>query len=298
MAPSNHLYRVESVKFVAAILVVVIHTSWFMVASEQRSFWTYDSYRGIADIAVPVFFVFSGYFLSRKDVHGILVWSAKLFALYLASTLIFLLYNLGRIGADRLFLDRGFYEALRDEVGRWTMSAFLRGDLGAVHLWYLIASAIAGCLIAAMRSRGASAMTMLVIAGSAWGVSLSGLINLKPIVVYGGFPKALAFIVIGVWLAERTVKPTWWQPVLAAAALSGYTVLRYLEAGSARELLLVVASAALVAFAVSPTARRTNLSRLGKYSLSIYILHMLINSMSTRVLTYFGGSSPMRWGVS
>lgn len=286
MTVSNRLYRVDSVKFIAAVLVVVIHTSWYMFVSEQRSFWTYDSYRGIADIAVPVFFVFSGYFLAREDVRGTLAYSAKLFVLYVASTLLFLIFDLARILADRVILDRGFYEALREEVGRWSMSAFIRGDLGEVHLWYLIASAIAGCLIAIMRARGASVTTMLVIAGATWGVSLSGLIDLKAVVAFGGFPKALAFLVVGIWLAERQVESVWWHPLLAAVALSGYTILRYFEAGNAREILLVVAAYGLAAFAIAPDARRTLVARLGKYSLTIYILHMMVYTMSTRVLKY------------
>jgi len=299
MAARVRLFRVDAVKLLAAVLVVIIHTSWYMYVSDQRSFWTYDVYRGVADVAVPVFFVFSGFFLARKDARGILAWSAKLFVLYVASTLLYLLYDLARLAADRVVVGHGFVTALREEVGSWSMSAFVRGDLAEVHLWYLAASAIAGCLLAVMRARGAGAGTMLVVAFATWAVAGSGLVDLQRVVAYGGFPKALAFLAVGVWLAERGARSAWWQALVAAVALAGYTVLRHLGAGTAIELLLVVAACALAAFAITPDARRGVLSRLGTYALTIYVLHVMVYSTATRVLRYadvdYSGVSGEPW---
>lgn len=230
----------------------------------------------------------SGYFLARKHARGIIAWSAKVFMLYLVATGIYVVFDVLRVVTDRLFLDRGLRAGLRSVVKDWSMSTFVRGDLAEVHLWYLVACAIAGLLLALMRARGASAGTMLAIGGAVWAVSLTGLVDLSPVVVSGGFPRALVFVALGVFLAESAVQGTWRHLAVMAGALATYTLLRYLGAGSAKELLIVVAAYALGAFAVRAGARPTVVSRLGGRALTVYILHMMFISATTRAVQYAG----------
>lgn len=288
MTKAEHLHRIDSVKLVAVVMVVTIHASWYMYTSEQRSFWTYDVYRGALDIAVPIFLVLSGYFLARKDARGIVSWSSRVFALYLAATGMYVAFDVLRVLTDRIFLDRGLRAGVRAVVEDWTMSSFVRGDLAEVHLWYLIACAIAGLILAFMRSRGASSETMLAVAGAVWVVSLTGLVDLSPVVVSGGFPRALVFLALGVFLAERNVQGSRRHLAVMVSALAVYTLLRYLGAGSAKDLLIVVAAYALGAYAVRPGTRPTIMSRLGRRSLTVYILHMMFISAATRTVQYAG----------
>src|SRR5690606_32642510 len=137
---------------------------------------------------VPIFLVLPG-FLARRDARGINAWPARVFMLYRVAPGIYVVFDVLRVMTDRLFLDRGLRASLRSVVKDWSMSTFVRGGLAEVHLWSLVACAIAGLLLALMRARGASAGTMLAIGGPVWVVSLTGLVDLSPVVVSGGFPR-------------------------------------------------------------------------------------------------------------
>lgn len=78
---------------------------------------------------------------------------------------------------------------------------------------------------------------MLTIGGAVWVVSLTRLVDLPQVVVSGGFPRALVFLALGVFLAESAVQGTWRHLAVMAGVLATYTLLRYLGAGSAKDLL-------------------------------------------------------------
>lgn len=139
-----------------------------------------------------------------------------------------------------------------------------------------------------MRVRGASAGTMLAIGGAVWVVSLVGLVDLSQVVVSGGFPRALVFLALGVFLAETAVQGTWRLLAVMAGVLATYTLLRCLGAGSAKELVIVVAAYALSAFAVRAGTRPSVVSRLGGRALTVDILHMMFISATTRAVQYAG----------
>lgn len=77
---------IDLMKFICAILVVTIHTSPFKNVSPLLD---YGLTQYIARLAVPFFFVASGYFLFRKtdydnfDVNVPLTYAKRIFRLYL-----------------------------------------------------------------------------------------------------------------------------------------------------------------------------------------------------------------------
>ena len=139
-------------RLTAALFVVAIHTSPLAFWNETADFWLT---RVLARIAVPFFFMVSGYFLAkggwRKDkVKRFLL---KTFLLYLISIFLYLPLNiyagLPSIGEmlKRLFLDGTFY-----------------------HLWYFPA-VLTGCLI----SYGLSRMGLKIALPAAAALYLIGL---------------------------------------------------------------------------------------------------------------------------
>lgn len=129
---------------------------------------------------------------------------------------------------------------------------------------------------------------MLAVGGAVWVVSLSGFVDLSALVVSGGFPRALVFLALGVFIAERSIQGSWRHVAVMAGALAVYTLLRYLGAGSAKDLLILVAAYALGAYAVRAGTRPSVLSRLGGRASTVYILHMMFISATTRAVQYAG----------
>ena len=83
--PTNHCYNFMDVfKFICAILIVIIHVQIFSSGESKALDWVNLSlYKYIARIAVPFFFVASGFFLFRKvevnnpDIKTVGIYLAK-----------------------------------------------------------------------------------------------------------------------------------------------------------------------------------------------------------------------------
>lgn len=134
MSKTREYGGIDQFRVVAAILVIAIHTSPFLIWSETADFiFT----RVIARVAVPFFFMTSGFFLLGKGS-----WSEPRWRRYLKKTLliyagVILLYLPLNIYTGYFHQDGLFYHIVKD----------LLFDGTFYHLWYLPAS-ILGAVIA------------------------------------------------------------------------------------------------------------------------------------------------------
>lgn len=186
-------------RLTAALFVVAIHTSPLASWNETADFWLT---RVLARIAVPFFFMVSGYFLAkggwRKDkVKRFLL---KTFLLYLISIFLYLPLNiyagLPSIGEmlKRLFLDGTFY-----------------------HLWYFPA-VLTGCLI----SYGLSRMGLKIALPAAAALYLIGLGGDSYFGIAAAFPPVQAIYTAIFSLFQYTRNGIFFAPLfllLGAAAL-------------------------------------------------------------------------------
>ena len=139
----------------AALLVTAIHTSPLSSFSPQADFWLT---RVLARIAVPFFFMVSGFFLPDSFAK-LRKQEKKLFFLYALSIVLYLPLNLyaGQLSGitagaflKQLFFDGTFY-----------------------HLWYFPAAVI-GCILAAVLLRYTSLRTAMLAASLLWLFGLGG----------------------------------------------------------------------------------------------------------------------------
>ena len=137
----KHYNCVDLFKFISALLVVSIHIAPF---ESYNHVINYGFKNYLARIAVPFFFVASGYFLFRKtsykrfDTNVLLIYVWKIFRLYLVWTVIYFPWAL------KMFI-------LKDEKGivhgglNWIRTFLFTGSF--IHLWYLNATIVAVLMI-------------------------------------------------------------------------------------------------------------------------------------------------------
>ena len=133
----NDSYNLVDVfKWVMAILVVMLHACPLLDISELADYY---SSKGITRIAVPYFFVASGFFLFRKMPKGIFEWDilkrycVRLGKIYIAWGIIYLPMVMWQIYRSDDSL-HAFLVVVRDTI--------FQGAL-VYHLWYLYASILA-----------------------------------------------------------------------------------------------------------------------------------------------------------
>ena len=136
---------IDLAKFICAIFVVAIHVAPFGTADETSvigymNFFIQDY---LARIAVPFFFITSGYFLFRKinlknfDIKPVKQYLIKLIKLYLIWSLIYFPVRLGGIFTDKKGIIHGVFSYFKDFIFSTSYS----------HLWYLNALIFATLLI-------------------------------------------------------------------------------------------------------------------------------------------------------
>ena len=169
---------IDAAKFVCSLLVIAIHIS--PLGADKNQLLTYLNYgiqKYIARIAVPFFFISSGYFLFKKtsiqeyEINHAKKYIIKILRLYLLWTLIYMPISIYAIVKDNEGILHGIWEYSRNVlfVGSYP------------HLWYLRALIVATIIISLFLYRRKNPNKILVIAfvlyligvfGNAWSVVL------------------------------------------------------------------------------------------------------------------------------
>ncbi|MEO8516880.1 MAG: acyltransferase [Flavobacterium sp.] len=125
--------NIDILKIVMAFLVIALHIFPVSGIDGIEGLISYEIANGITRIAVPTFFIISGYFLRNKlqDKKYLSKYAGRILLLYLVWQLIYLpdlirFYNLGRFS---------------------TTDAILKLVYGYWHLWYLLATFLAVFLL-------------------------------------------------------------------------------------------------------------------------------------------------------
>ncbi len=227
MVKAKQYAAIDIAKYVSALLVVAIHTYPFLEISE-----TFNTLfiAIVCRLAVPFFFICSGYFLFRKlngthkqNLNRLKRYISRLIRLYLVWTVIYIPYTIWN------YMGTGF--SLMSLLG-WIRDFFLNGSY--YHLWFLPAL-ILGTLIVYWLGEKKSISKVVSISMILYFIGY--LINVyAPIwqglpyvsIVYGFFTKTLVtardgfffapiFIALGAFMAKRP------RPKLKASAV-GFAV--------------------------------------------------------------------------
>lgn len=138
LSDKKELICIDLFKLICALLVVTIHIPMFNDINSELSFWTNQI---LARIAVPFFFISSGYFVANKitDFSKILTYCKRILILYIIYTALYLPQIIyGWIKSDRniiinivAFIRNAFL------IGSYTQLWFFVGILVATIILYL-----------------------------------------------------------------------------------------------------------------------------------------------------------------
>lgn len=286
---------IDIMKFIMALFVVVLHTHPLQTVNAVADFATADV---IARVAVPFFFVASGFLLEKQmsthhgETSGILKkYIRKLLILYCIWTVIYLpVIICSKIIESEESLAKCIFSAVRDFI--------FAGSYG--QLWYLPAVAVGVLLVYLLRKYLGEKWTTVVLLAlfvmglltqSYFGLTLAGM---KPESVLWKAMKAVKkvmvtcrngvffggiFIYMGTWIARCDLKMKQW---MAVSGLILSTILFYMEAsylwriGSVREkdmyLMLLPTAFFLMMLALNIEVE-WNTVFLRKMSIHIYLVH-------------------------
>ena len=160
---------VDLAKFICALMVVAIHISPFGARdSGARALLNFGVQQWLTKIAVPFFFVASGFFLYRKSGYDDFSADAtkryvlKLLKLYAIWSILYLPLRM----KDILFSESG----IAHEVLRYLQYVIFVGSY--TQLWYLTAAAFAVILVSFLISRRVAIKKILLIAALLYGMGL------------------------------------------------------------------------------------------------------------------------------
>lgn len=191
-APNRNVY-IDYMKFIAAFLVVAIHVSPLSGINENGDFILT---RIIARIAVPYFFMVSGYYVlpdSKKHNGRAVKFLKKTGILYLTAVILYLPIN----------LYTGYFKELK--AGKVLRDIFFDGTF--YHLWYLpaVMLGVLLCLflIRIMGERAAFIITVILYLAGLLGDSYYGLTRLLPVMgkIYDGILQVFSYTRNGIFFA-------------------------------------------------------------------------------------------------
>lgn len=160
---------VDLTKFICAILVVSIHVMPFGPSDNPiSSFGNFFFYNCYSRMAVPIFFVASGFFLYKKtslkdfSLNPTKAYIIKIFKLYVIWTIIYFPREINSIVKDEKGIAHGVLIFIRTFI--------FEGSF--YHLWYLPALIFSVALISFLLSKRIKLIWILIIAGLLYALEL------------------------------------------------------------------------------------------------------------------------------
>ena len=265
------LTGIDAMKVLMAFVVVSIHTTdWPLL--------------GIREVAVPFFFLVSGFFLFRKmtghrktDLAAIRDWTLKILRLYLIWTAIYLPFTVYGYIQDGLSVKQAIAVFFRN-------LAFLGQNYMSWPLWYLLSMIWGGVLFFLLRA----------LKVPAWGMLLAGILLFAvphiPGVLDSGLYRKLfkdgtnlvftgpMYLALGGLLQRYNARlPLWGGILLFIAGLVAFHYTQYALPVAAIGLFLLAAELKL------PLHHRQSLA-LRDASETIYLVHMIFAGLLLLVL--------------
>lgn len=283
----KYYYNMDIIKFFCAIAVVLIHTTGSLPQYELATMTNYYFYRPLLDIAVPFFFAASGFFLSLKPISYYKGYINKILTLYISFTIFYIAFKFLLVFSDRLFLGKPFWTGIENILKNLSLTSLLNGTIGSFHLWFLPALIIAAFLLLVCVHFSVKPSITFLISSILYLANLTEMITFNDVFQYGGFTKGFFYLSMGYYIGH--LKPDRIKNPFIGFSLSAllYVILTIYQS-SLNVVFLMITTFYLVIASVKKPGEKSLLSRLGSYSLNIYILHIFFYQSINKILIYFG----------
>lgn len=286
----KYYYNMDSLKFICSIFVVAIHTTFYIYQQGMATTFNYYSYRPLLEIAVPFFFAVSGFFISLKIREGkkeyILSYSKKIFSLYISFSVFFVLFRYSLLAMDRIIMDSPFWERAISYTESLTIIKLINGSIGSFHLWYLTSLLLACLLLHLFINYSISPNIILLASFLFYLAYMAEITPFDKVFLYGGVGKAFFYLSLGYFLGHKNL--TFKHPIiLFLLSISIFSVL-YRISPQINTIFLILATLFLMVYCINNPGKPNFVSKLGKHSLKIYILHIFILEIINRIYYYSG----------
>ncbi|WP_438824532.1 acyltransferase family protein [Bacillus sp. JJ1521] len=287
---NKYNHNMDTLKFICAIFVVAIHTTFYIYQNNMATVYNYYFYRPTLEIAVPFFFAASGYFISLKIREGnknyILRYSKNIFKIYVSFSVFYIFFQYLLLISDRLYLNKPFWERVVSLTQSPSIKDFINGSIGSFHLWYLTSLILACLFLHLFIKFSISPNIIFLISFLFYLAFISELTLLHNIYKHGGVGKAFFFLSLGYYLGNKKVIIN--HPILLFIFFISIFSVLYKMNSQIQIIFLILATFSLMVFCVNNPGKQTLLSKLGKHSLKIYILHIFILEIINKFYIYNG----------
>ena len=264
-------YHLDLLKLLASMAVVLIHVTDNTTGSKL--------WGPVLDLAVPIFFMVTGYFVGHRSTIYNKKYVKKLISLYISIGAVywvgdFIVYNIA-VG-NKLSISTYFETYIVPRVS-WNM--LLAGEIGKYHLWYIWASIIGILLFMGLKKCKVPDWLLVVLGGVGYILSLNNPISY---ISNGGFPKALFFITVGHFLHNKTqvyTNPKRWLilPALLVLVITLPLIRIILPVFHINEIMVAITSIGLVYLAVTTYVSKNKLALWGaRVTDDTYLYHPLM----------------------
>ena len=268
--------NIDFLKIALAFLVVALHIFPVTKLKGIEGLLSYEIASGITRIAVPTFFLISGYFLRNKLNDTAYLWKyvKRILLLYVVWQLLYLpdlirFYHLKRFSS--------FDAVLKLIYGYW-------------HLWYLLATAIAVAFLYGTRnwsilSKGIIA-GLLLTAGYTFQILIQSdllhrYLNIQYVYelmgttrnyLFFAFPMLLIGTLYEHWKGEMAALKKWYLPLWMVLLLE--VAFYYLHGVKAMDFLIVLPLLSMLTFYIVKEAPAVSQKKISAtFSLGIYVVH-------------------------
>jgi surface polysaccharide O-acyltransferase-like enzyme len=312
---NERYHSIDLVKFFAIFAVVCGHTRPF----ENTYYGTFNGYylffiiNTLARFSVPFFFIASGFLLGKKIINSkdykkdFKNYFSKIMKIYICWTLFYIPYIVGKHillsymdgkGLPSISLSSFNLSALGKLLG-----SLLYYGYSGTHLWYLVA--LVWCVVIIFIFNKISKIKVLLIISlgfnilGLFGDSYKGILHI-PIMTRDALFFGLFYCTLGYYIAfnESRIQKFLKKPGLLVAAIACFSLLILAERiilvtffnGDVSDnffICTIPMSVAIFLFALAKREMGKNyyITKIGKNSLGIYVIHLLFLDMSKFIIT-------------
>lgn len=272
----NH--HLDVIKILASMAVVVIHVTDNTTGNKF--------FRPIWDLAVPSFFMITGYLVGQRSQEYLINYVKSIAKLYLKAWVFYWLVDSVVLGVG---LGINLKEYIKDYIlTRLTLQMVVSGEIGKYHLWYLSASIIGIIIFMVLKKLAVPDWLMVVIGLIGYILILK---NPTRYIAYGGFIKAFYNIALGYTLKNRTSlkydsKRFLMLPFIMILGSTLPIIRMRATIPFMTEMMVSLTSVLIIYFAVTTYLPKNKFTDWGKKMTdNIYIFH----PFALQVLVYMGG---------
>lgn len=279
-------YSLDVLKFISALMVVVIHAGSITTALGHDNFTNYYWYRHLLNLAVPIFFASSGFVLANKSNQRMKKYAIDLFKLFLQFSVFYIIWDFITIGIDALALPSGNFS---DFFNSFQIEHLQKGTFGKYHLWWLLATSQSVFIMYLLRKVSLKPYQILSLSIGIFVLWHTDTILPVQLLAYGGLAQGFLFTSLGYFIGCSSFKRKH-DLTIAVILMALYWISRHFFAIHYLEDILwffiVLRLLRWVKFNPGKKRRATSLKR---YADATYLLHVAFLELYRQLVQYVPG---------